>query len=187
MGTTTEDRLAAMLDKHEIQDCLLRYCRGIDRHETPLAQSAYHADGRDDHAAFIGRGHDLVEWANGYHDEMYDGHQHYVTNTVIDLDGDTAHAETYFIFAGRRKDSDEHALGGGRYLDRLERRDGAWAIADRICIVEWWGDAETMAAVGPMVVTPTQSPEDPSYRRPLRAERSDRILFGPGAEAPATA
>jgi hypothetical protein len=27
-------------------------------------------------------------------------------------------------------------VSGGRYVDRLERRDGRWAIVDRFC-VEW--------------------------------------------------
>lgn len=26
---------------------------------------------------------------------------------------------------------------GGRYLDRLERRDGAWAIAERTYVLDW--------------------------------------------------
>jgi hypothetical protein len=182
---SNEERLAALLDHHEIEECLLRYCRGIDRHDADLAKSAYHADGRDDHAAYIGSGHGLVEWANGYHDEHYSGHQHYITNTTIDLDGDTAHAETYFLFAATNKDAHDHALGGGRYIDRFERNGGRWEIADRVCIVEWWNDVETMAAVAPLVVPPAQDRSDPSYRRPLRAEREDRIVFGPASAASA--
>ena len=28
-------------------------------------------------------------------------------------------------------------MGGGRYVDRLEQRDGRWAIAARVCLRDW--------------------------------------------------
>ncbi len=30
-------------------------------------------------------------------------------------------------------------LTGGRYVDRLERRDGEWRIAERVVVLEWYG------------------------------------------------
>jgi hypothetical protein len=29
------------------------------------------------------------------------------------------------------------SMGGGRYLDRFEKRDGRWAIAARVCVRDW--------------------------------------------------
>ncbi|CAB4926893.1 unannotated protein [freshwater metagenome] len=183
MDHTLQARLMEMLDRQEILDALLRYTRGIDRHDTQLAQSAYHADARDDHGPFIGRGHDLVEWANGVHDEAMSGHQHYVTNTVIDLDGDEAHVETYYIMAAMKQGTSEAILGGGRYVDRFERRDGRWAIAARICTSEWWADPAVADAVNPLGFPVVQGPSDASYQRPLTIDREDAVAFGPGSGA----
>ena len=35
-----------------------------------------------------------------------------------------------------RDGGEVHALAGGRYLDRFERRDGAWKIADRRVVMD---------------------------------------------------
>mgnify|MGYP003694697913 CR=1 FL=1 len=60
-------------------------------------------------------------------------------------------------------------LAGGRYVDRLERRDGRWAIVDRVCVAEWNAESTSLItdeviammpdvhACGSMVRT------DPSY------------------------
>lgn len=180
----SSERLSTLLDHREIEDCLLRYCRGIDRHDTEMAKSAYHADARDDHAARIGLGRGLPDWANGVHDMAFSGHQHYITNTMIELDGDIAHVETYFILAAVKKETGEHSLGGGRYIDRFERRDGVWGIADRIVTHEWWNEPETLKTVSALSVAAEANGADPAYRRPLRADRDDRVLFGPGGAEP---
>lgn len=46
-------------------------------------------------------------------------------------------------------------MSGGRYIDRMEKREGTWKIAARKCLVEWGskniqveGMAEVYAAVG---------------------------------------
>lgn len=175
---STEERLLALLDRQEIEDCLLRYCRGIDRHDADVVRSAYHADARDDHAARIGPGRELADWANAVHDEAFDGHQHYLTNVTIDLQGDVAHVESYYFLAGIKTGGPEHILGGGRYADRFERRDGRWAIADRIVTHEWFSDPDTYRTVADISVPPAQDRTDPVYRRPLRVTREDRLLFG---------
>jgi SnoaL-like protein len=180
-STTVDERLAAMLDRHEIQEVLLRYCRGMDRHDAPLARSAYHDDARDDHGPYIGSGSGLVEWANALHTQAMSAHQHYITNTLIELEGDSAHAETYYLMAAVKRGTSETVMGGGRYLDRLERRGGRWGIVERICTAEWFDDPallEDMLALGAEV---SQDASDPSYRRPLAVERDDRIAFGPGS------
>ena len=49
---------------------------------------------------------------------------------AVQIDGDLAHAETYYLFVGRNRDQ-TNWIAGGRYIDRLERRGGAWRIALR--------------------------------------------------------
>jgi hypothetical protein len=185
-----EQRLTELLDREEIKDCLLRFSRGIDRQDSELAKSVYHEDARDDHIAYVGSGHGLVDWVNGYQGK--DGWvrgwlqscyaQHYVTNTTIEFDGDVAHVESYYQMVERK--DDEFALTqlfGGRYIDRFEKRDGRWAIAARVITVAWSTDAEIYEGIAQIAGPGTHDRSDLSYRRPLEVERPDGVAFGPGA------
>lgn len=155
----------------------LRYTRGLDRHDDALALDAYHPDARDDHGAFIGDGAGLIRHAGTVHSRYWNVHQHFTTNQTIDLDGDTAHVETYFLAMLRRKDGTIDVTGG-RYADRFERRDGRWAIADRACLVEWNGELGKTSA--PMdfdiFLRGAWDRSDITYQRPLTLDRPDRDL-----------
>ena len=67
--------------------------------------------------------------------------------------------------------------GTGRYIDQLERRDGAWKIVLRTNAIEWSGMVPTMAipfADVPGILVngaPSRSKEDRSYQRPLINKR----------------
>ena len=167
----------AMLDKEAVRAVSLRYTHGIDRHDGELLLSAYHPDAKDDHGAFIGSGADFVEHANRVHAQQWVCHQHYVTNQLIDLDGDTAHCESYFLAVLKRPDG-ICDLVGGRYIDRIDRREGVWAVADRICMVEWNIEGKPGGApLDPtMFVIGAWDRSDPSYRRPLHVDRAPRDL-----------
>ena len=173
--------LQSLLDKEAIRDAALRYTRGVDRHDDALLVSAYHPDATDDHGAFIGSVEAFVEYVNRVHTQNWVCHQHYVTNQVIDLDGDQAHCESYFMAVLKRPDA-TCDLVGGRYLDRFERRSGHWAVADRICMVEWNCDAKPGAgALDPaMFVQGRWDRADPSYARPLEINRAPRDLTREG-------
>ena len=41
-------------DRHEIEACLLRYTRGVDRKDWDLVRSAYHTDAHDNHGNYKG-------------------------------------------------------------------------------------------------------------------------------------
>ena len=51
-------RLAAevreLRDRQDILDCLTRYSRGLDRHDSELLASVYHGDAVDHHGEFVG-------------------------------------------------------------------------------------------------------------------------------------
>ena len=101
-----------------------------------------------------------------------------MTNHTVELDGDTAHAETYYLFVGTDRDADAPLLlTGGRYIDRFERRDERWAIAARICLVEWQTEVRSqlssdavdfLAAIG----TVARDRTDTSYERPFVVKRA---------------
>jgi len=167
--------LDELLDREEIRKCLTRYTRGIDRHDAAFAASAYHPGATDDHTGYIGPGDSFPDWANAAHDSTWEAHQHYITNTTIDLDGDTAHVETYWIVVGRRKQNTGTDMHGGRYVDRFEKRGGKWGIADRVCVYEWGLRSEE--AVQQLASFPlgTQDRSDVSYMRPLKVLRKRTV------------
>ena len=129
--------LQALIDRQQIHDCILRYCSGIDRFDREMVLSVYHADAIDDHGAFVGSAAQFVDWAIAYHRKYQHTHKHYVMNHRCELDGDSAHAETYWLFSGHNTLGPPASLHGGRYLDRFEKRDGVWAIAYRELLREW--------------------------------------------------
>jgi len=178
----TPDLIAFMReqkDRFEIQQCLLRYTRGIDRFDKGLMQSAYHHDAYDEHGVAEGDPENFCAWAMNFHDNAQHSHHHIITNSTVELDGDTAHGETYYLFVGDNREG-APTLSYGRYIDRFEKRDGQWAIAHRVCVIEYSGFFE-MTRVPPEVrariqVGPsTRDARDVSYQRPLQraAKTSD--------------
>lgn len=166
-----------LLEKEAIREASLRYTRGVDRHDLELLLAAYHPDATDDHGAFIGSPADFGEYANRVHSRCWVSHLHYVTNQVIDREGDTAHCESYFMAVLRRAD-ETCDMVGGRYVDRFSKQEGRWAVAERACLIEW------SAQVGPgqagfdasVFLQGTQDRSDISYSRPLKLCREPRDL-----------
>lgn len=159
-------------DRQEIWDCLVRYTRGLDRCDPELMASAYHPDAWDDHGSKSAAGGDFCNWAIGLHSEIQTHHQHFISNHTVELDGDTAHTETYYLFWGENLEGPP-TLAFGRYVDRFERRDGRWAIAYRRCITEKVGafiDADVPDELKAMNVSTgpcRRDRQDVSYARPL--------------------
>ncbi|MGF7150199.1 ketosteroid isomerase-like protein [Sphingomonas zeicaulis] len=122
-------------DREDIRACLLRYTRGVDRHDRELMLSAYWPDAYDEHGVAEGIAADFVDWAIGWHGKFQTRHHHGILNHSCELDGDSAHAETYYIFWGENRQGPPQ-LSFGRYIDRFERRGGEWRIAHRVCINE---------------------------------------------------
>lgn len=176
------EAVQALIDRQAIHDCLTAYCRGVDRRDRAMLLSAYHEDAWDDHAVFCGPAGAFAEWAFDFHAKYQTAHHHYILNHSCELAGDTAHSETYYLFAGVNRLSPEVILSGGRYLDRFERRAGRWAIAARKCVIEWTGtlnDVEQppayLAALQSSGIT-ARGPEDVSYERPLTVSRPEQVF-----------
>ena len=173
--------LRAVKDRQDIHDCTLKFCRGINRRDMELLRSAFHPDAIDDHGTFVGNPDGFLVWI----DKVYDGlsfTQHYIMNQTIDLDGDTAHGETYWMVVNVYKGSDAPILRGGRYIDRFEKRNGKWAIAARVCFTDWNG-APAEIQLPPEIArmkyesgTNAMDKSDLSYMRPLLITRAPRNL-----------
>lgn len=178
-------RLGEMIDRHDIHAAIKRISRGIDRFDRDLFLSGYHDDAVIDAGSMVGDPARVYEIGRALHDAGQSATLHHLTNHSCDIDGDTAHAETYFIYVGRnRADADAKVsnwAGGGRYVDRLERRDGEWRVAFRLTIMEWSGsiaanEVPLFAEVPDSGLngTAARGPEDPSYRRPFTNLRAPR-------------
>jgi ketosteroid isomerase-like protein len=165
--------LRALLDRQAIVDCVNRYARGVDRDDPDLVGSAYHPDAVEDHGAYIGGVDGLVPFLAAAH-EPFDGYQRFVTNFSIELDGDSAHAESYYLCILRRDEKGKLFANGGRYVDRLEKRDGAWRIVRRVVVIEWDGTIDGGGPRFDLNVPARRDRDDVSYERPLDVTREHR-------------
>ena len=173
-------RLERLADKQDILECLTRFSRGMDRFDREVFLSAFHEDATMAAGPFVGSPADCYDWASAMHEQGQVATHHNLLNVTYDIDGDVAHTETYYLFVGRNRD-ESNWIAGGRYIDRLERRDGAWKIALRTNAIEWSGMVPTMAipfADVPDIFgngAPARSKDDPSYQRPLVNRRAPHV------------
>jgi hypothetical protein len=162
MDDATLNRLREVADRQEIHQTLMRYCRGVDRADEDLINSAFHPGAVDDH----GTPRPATELAHGVAHGSQPQLMHFTGNVLIDLDGDTAFVESYFMsFSPQEEDGvTSTRTRAGRYVDRFERRDGAWKIAHRLVVDEWARlDELTKSPAGIGVHTGVRGPGDVVY------------------------
>jgi SnoaL-like domain len=165
--------LQELKDRQEIYDCVIRYCRGMDRFDREMLRSAYHADALDDHGTYVGGVEGFINHFFQFHSTYQHRTQHHITNHRCEIDGNIAHTESYYLFRSLNKDPPLYAMASGRYIDRFEKRGGRWAIADRVCLVdivcnEW---APTGSEGSEVYLPSARDTSDPSYARPLEVDR----------------
>jgi hypothetical protein len=165
-------------DREDILDAMVRYTRGADRLDRDLLISAYHEDATDDRGAFTGHREARAEWLFKFL-ETLGGTSHHISNFAIEIDGDVAHAESYVITTSWPQDESTATIGGARYLDRLERRAGKWAIAHRESVMDFNFTVPT-ADLPPAVLKGRRDRSDRSYVRPLglSPEAQQRLAAG---------
>ncbi|MBM3490851.1 MAG: nuclear transport factor 2 family protein [Alphaproteobacteria bacterium] len=140
-----QDALARLVDRAAIHDLLSRYCRGVDRKDWPAVRACFHPDAYDDHAEYKGNVDGFIAWVTRRHQHVPQS-MHFLGNCLIEFaSSDLAAVETYFLALQRLGADAGPALsmidGGGkgavdvtvvgRYIDRMERRQGEWRIARR--------------------------------------------------------
>jgi 5-oxoprolinase (ATP-hydrolysing) subunit A len=154
--------IRAITDRQEIHDQLLRYCRGVDRQDTALMGSVFHPGAINDG----GSPSPATELVNRVGELTPLPRMHCVGNVLIELDGDAAYVESYFIaYSAQDIDGRPHTrMRGGRWLDRFERRGGAWKIAHRRVVDEWARVDEVTQAPHVGGHQGVSGPGDPVYR-----------------------
>lgn len=159
---------AEMADREAIRDCLYRYSRGIDRADGDMLLSAYWPGAMDYHTGFAGTAEEFVEWALPRLRTMEE-QMHLIANILIRIDGDIARAESYFWSVVVPEGGDRQTLAVGRYLDRFEKRDDEWRIAERWVAHDWFNEDGRPGdwSVGPFGMTGllrgAPRPDDKSY------------------------
>ena len=136
---TRDEKIDAMLDKHEITELLYAYCNAADRHDHVKMRSLYHADAVDDHGSFFkGLAMEFIDKLPEIQAPMLILH-HNVTTVNIARDGDYAEGEIYII-AYHQVATDAEPMDlliGGRYFDKYSKRDGVWKFAHRAVVADW--------------------------------------------------
>jgi SnoaL-like domain len=180
-----EAKLQTLLDKQEIHERLTAFCRGMDRFDQASYSSAFWPNATMAAGPFVGTPQECWDWAVPMHEAGQILTHHSLLNCTIDIQGDSAHTETYYIFVARNRD-ESMWQAGGRYVDRFERRTvesgGAeWRIAMRNNAIEWsclpppmpipFGDVSDIAVNG----VGARSVDDVSYIRPLVNKRVRQI------------
>jgi hypothetical protein len=124
-------------DRQDILDSICGYSRGLDRHDVDILVAAYTEGAIDEHGMAINGLPEFAEWINRLHDNHFWITLHNITTHNCELDGESAHCESYVLFGLSTKDQAHVWFGGGRYVDRMQKSASGWAIAHRRTIIEW--------------------------------------------------
>lgn len=167
MNTVNDKDIQSLRAELAIREVLTRYCRAVDRCDLDLLKSVYWPDASDDHIVFSGNAIEFADFVIPLLKQHTECTQHLIGNIWLKIDGDVACSETYVQAYHRLRDG-VAALGGGRYLDRLERRNGEWRIAERKFVLDWERDCVPLLGgadnVRKLLGIDTRQRGDDSYR-----------------------
>ncbi|RXG98543.1 nuclear transport factor 2 family protein [Bradyrhizobium zhanjiangense] len=169
--TVTHEKIAELLDKEAIRDCIFRYCRGVDRADEAALRSAYWPDATDQHGPYSGPVEGFFDWAKDIF-KTDARNVHTVGNILIEFTApEEAVVETYFLALQRGPATDggvRQFLIAGRYCDVFKKRDSEWRVARRVVAYDWVDEqvaATEPEAVrfGPRLPLGARYPGDPIY------------------------
>ena len=162
------DELQRLLDEAAIRRVLVQYCRGVDRGDEALIADVYWPDATDDHGGYKGSGPGFAPYVVKALNAHALATTHLIANVSIALAGTTAHVESYTLARHKLRRDGRLVLEtfAGRYVDRFEKRAGAWRISHRQ-VVHDWSKVEPIEAEYPNDAFEhgRRSREDASYRR----------------------
>ena len=130
---TMDQAMREAADERAIKHVLTRYTRAIDRFDMDLLRTVYHPDAYDDHGGYQGDVEGFIDYLNVVL-PRFEGTQHFLGNTHVELDGDVAHTETYCQAWHRIAGEDgapDHDSVAGSALHRSLRAAGRASGASR--------------------------------------------------------
>jgi SnoaL-like domain len=167
-----ENQIREISDRREILDCIVRECRARDRQDSAQIAGCWWDDGQDEHGPLITAAPDHPERANAGHRALFNMTSHNITNHLCEIEGNTAHCESYVIGGLFWKDDKTTTMAFGRYLDRLEKRGDEWRLLVRRCTIEMTADTDASWVHSDNVkgfLKALWDGNDPSYERPFVA------------------
>lgn len=135
-----EKRIQEMLDREDIHNVVMRYCRACDRIDTELLKTVFHKDARLEYGAFNGSATEFVPWVILHIQNDFKHGYHAICNEYITVDGEQAYGEIYAMINDcvvDEKGQLAYSSKGGRYVDKYEKRKGEWRISYRTFILDW--------------------------------------------------
>lgn len=144
----TEDdqtELQLMLAREKIRDCIARLARGEDRRCDQRISLCFWPDATTDFGIFEGNFRQYLDWVTPGSPAVLLT-QHILGQTLVQVRHKQAAAETHVISYHRINTGEQERdiVIGGRYLDRLEKRNNEWRIIQRTMLYDWsqdWGQA----------------------------------------------
>jgi len=135
------EELNAFLDREKIRDCIARVARGEDRRDADAIKASYWPDASCDFGIFKGTFAEYLDWVVPGSPAVLVT-LHTLGQSVIELKGDIALAETHVASYHRiNMGAEERDITlGGRYLDRFQKRNGEWRVAQRTMLYDWQQD-----------------------------------------------
>lgn len=139
--SAVSEEMQNLIARESIRQCIARIARGEDRRDATLISASYWPDATTDFGVFSGSFAEYLAWVVPGSPAI-PVTQHVLGQSVIELQGDGAKAETHVTSYHRINMGNEErdVVIGGRYLDRLERRGGEWRIAQRTMLYDWLQD-----------------------------------------------
>lgn len=164
------ETVRCLKDRQDILDCLMREVRGRDRHDVELTASCYWPEGFDEHGPHITLAADYPARANAGPAAFFSATSHNITNHTCEIDWGCGALRDLCRRALLSKDRKTCTIALGRYLDRLEKRDGEWRIMHRRCTVDMsiegsaeWLESDAIKGF----LKPVWDQSDISYQRPI--------------------
>jgi len=142
--------LTEIADRLAIAETLARYCRGIDRCDAALLAEIFTPDARIDYGDGTKTPAETIPGLMAGLGAMRLT-QHNIANTVMQITGATAKAETHCVALHLipSPEGEVELVVGGRYLDTLAKTAGQWRIAERLYVMDWNRSApSTMQTAG---------------------------------------
>ena len=138
-STDLERDLDLALSRQALHELSMAYCRGADRADSALLVSCFHDDASIVAGMFNGPASEFAENVVQHIRKNVERVFHSVANEWFQIDGEHAVGESYAIAVATLSTDgrDMDAITGGRYLDRFERRNGVWKIAERVFVQDW--------------------------------------------------
>ena len=142
--------LQDVIDRQEIYDTLMRYTHSMDRLDDDMLRSVFWPDAVVAFPSDVYQG-DVMGFLDNFllrqlHVE-FSRTQHFVGNFRCEIEGDVAYVEAYLMAnhrgtAEHYKWANKHVILWGRYIQRYERRDGEWKIAEHRLLIDFEKELE---------------------------------------------